>query len=450
MRRGAAILALAVLVSPAAAQQPAAPEGRCNLVLTGNTDSTHVTSVRLASGKYNNYLGGGVTGRCPEQQLTLVADSAEYFGDLQRWHLIGNVHYTEPRLTSDSKVATYYIVQDRLLAEGDVHATLPSGTTLVGPRVEYLRARARVRPAARMTATGRPTITVVPHDSSGKTSEPMKVIANRVVMVGDSLVYASGRVDITRTDVLAKGDSAALDSQTQFARLMRKPSISSRGSRHFTLYGTVIDLFGENRSVRRVLSKGAAKSVSEDATLTADTLDFRLDSGLLQRVYAWGRSRSRAVNPRYDIVADSMDVRMPAQRMREIHAVRQAFAKSLPDTVRLRTRERDWMRGDTIVARFDSARAVPADSAGQPELRALIALGHASSFYHLAAKDTSAVSPAINYVKGKAITVAFDAREVQRVTILDQAEGLYLEPGIEKEDSAKTTRKAPAARSSSP
>ena len=446
------LLALCSMVgAPAAAQQPAAPTGTCNLQLSGNTDSTHVTSVRLPSGRYNNYLGGGVTGRCPEQQLTLVADSAEYFGELQRWHLIGHVHYTEPRLTSDSQVATYFIVDDRLVAEGDVHATLPSGTTLVGPRVEYLRPKAGVRTVARMTATGRPTITIVTQDSTGKASEPMTVIANRVVMVGDSLVFASGRVDVTRTDLLAKGDSAALDSQTQFARLMRKPSISSRGSRHFTLYGTVIDLFGENRAIHRVLSRGAAKSVSEDATLSADTLDFRLDSGLLQRVYAWGRSRSHAVNPQYDIVSDSMDVRMPGQRMREIRAVRQAYARSVPDTARLHTRERDWMRGDTIFARFDSTGVAASDSARQPQMRQLVARGHASSYYHLAAKDTtSALGPAINYVKGKVITVAFDNRQVQHVTILEQAEGLYLEPGIAREDTAKVERRAPSARSSSP
>jgi lipopolysaccharide export system protein LptA len=401
--------------------------------------------VKLPSGQYNNFLGGGVTGRCPAQSLTLVADSAEYFGDLRVWHLGGNVHYNEPRIIMDSQVATYYLNEERLLSEGDVHALLPSGTTLVGPRVEYWRAIANTRPRARMVAPGRPTIQVITKDSTGKPSEPMQVVANTVTMDGDSLVYASGKVEITRSDVFATGDSAAMDSGRQFARLLLRPSITSRGKRPFTLYGTVIDLFGQNRALERVFSQGNAKSVSQDATLTADTLDFRMARGFLQRVFGWGASRSHAVNPQYDVVADSLDVMMPDQRLREVRAVRKAFAQSVPDSTRLHTTERDWLRGDTIVAHFDTTGV--GDTTKQPPIRQLVALGHASSFYHIATKDTTALGPAINYVKGRDITIAFVDKQVRRVTVLDQAAGLYLEPGVANDSTkqkARTTTTAPA------
>jgi len=445
-----AMLAFCALAAPLAAQQPtrppvtpppgtptavkplppgAAPSGQCDLIITPNSDSTHFTSAKLPSGEYNNFVGGGVTGHCPAQQITLVSDSAEWFGDLHMWHLIGHVHYVEPRLTIDSDVAPYYLADEHLLSEGNVHGLLPSGTTLVGPRVEYYRAVPKIRSVARMVAPGRPTINIVQTDSTGKPTEPTVVVANTVVMDGDSLVYASQNVVITRTDVVATGDTASMNSQSEFARLMRSPKIVSRGKKEFTLYGDVIDLFGKEHALERVLSKGKAKSVSDSATMTADTIDFRMSGGLLQRMYAWGKSRAHAVNPQYDVVADSIDLRMPGQRTREIRAVRKAYAQSMPDTAKLHTKEKDWMRGDTIIAYFDSTQA-RGDSTSRPQMRQLVSQGGAQSFYQLAAKDSGVVGPAINYVKGRDISIAFANRAVQTVDVTDKAQGVYLEPQV--------------------
>ena len=448
--------ALGLLLGSAAAraqQPPAGPSGRCDLVVTPRGDSTRVTSVKQPSGQYNSFVGGGVTGACPAQKLTLTADSAEYFGDLRRWHLVGNVHYAEPRLTLDSQVATYFMNEERLLAEGSVHTLLPSGTTLVGPRVEYFRAVPGFRAVGRMVAPGRPTITLIEHDSAGKPAPPMVLIGNTVVMDEDSLVYASGKVEMTREDVIANSDTAFLDGAHEFARLMRKPQIKSRGQRPFTLYGTIIDLFGGGRQLHRVLARGAGKAVSDDGTVTSDTLDFEMADGGLSRMFAWGPSRARAVNPQYDIISDSMDVRSPGQRLREIRAVRKAYAQSTPDTGHIRTKERDWMRGDTIIAYFDSLPRTKADSAKQPPMLELIALGRASSRYQIAAKDSTAIGPAINYVRGGSVAIAFLNRQVQTVTVTDSVAGVYVEPTPaikpKKTDSAAAAAKAgtkPAAK----
>ena len=426
-------------------QQPSAPSGRCQIEVQGR-DSTRVSTIKQPSGQFNTFIGGGFSGFCRAQNQTLVSDSAEYFGDTRVLHLVGNVHYTEPRLTLDSDVATYYMSEERVLAEGKVHTTSPNGTTLDGPRMDYYRAAPKIRPISRMIAPERPTINVAQKDSAGNTSEPMKVIANTVVMDGDSLVYASGAVEITRPDVIAKSDTAAMDSGRETARLMRSPTIQGRGDRPFTLSGMLIDLASTNRKLNRVLARGNAKSVSQDATLTADTLDFRLADGRLQRVFAWGKSRSRATNPTYDIVSDSMDVHMPEQRMREIRSIGQAFAQSMPDTAKVRTKERDWLRGDTIFAYFDSSAAARADTSKQPQLQSLVALGHASSFYQLAPQDTGATGPAINYVRGRNITVVFANRQAQTVKITDKAAGVYLEPAKPTVAAAEST----AARGPSP
>lgn len=226
---------------------------------------------------------------------------------------------------------------------------------------------------------------------------------------------------------------------------MKGPSITARGDRPFVLSGAVIDLYGRTRMLERVLSKGSARSVSRDATLTADTLDFRMTDGRLQRVYGWGGSRARAANPTYDIVADSLDVRMPEQRLREVHAVGDAFAQSVPDTTRLHTTEHDWLRGDTVYAYFDSTSRAANDSTSQPAIEELRAIGGARSYYQIAARDTAAIGPAINYVRGTRITVEFADRTVDSVTISGQAVGVYADPITPAADSAaRALQEAPA------
>lgn len=448
LRRSALLLQLlgaTALAATASAQQPQppAPSGQCQLQFETNPKA-RLNIVKLPSGEYNYYIGGGLTAHCPVQGMTLVADSGESFGDRHVVHLIGNVHYNEPRLKLDSRELTYFMSEERLVAVGNVHATLPSGTTMQGPRAEYFRAAPGIRDQARMVATSRPTITLIQKDSTGKPEPPATVVANTVTTVADSLVFASGRVVITRPDVIANGDSAMMDSGHEFARLMKRPVIHARGDRPFTLSGTVIDLFAHNRMLDRVLSKDSAKAVSQDATITSDTLDFHMANGRLQQAFAWGASRAHAVSPTYDIVADSLDVMMPDQRLREVHALRDALAESVPDTTHIHSTARDRLWGDTIFAYFDTTqRATPGDTTQRPRIERLIARGHARSFYQIASRDTSG-APAINYVRGRDITVAFAEHQVKTVTITDQAAGVYLEPAPAAPDTAAKSRTIPS------
>jgi lipopolysaccharide export system protein LptA len=429
----AAVAAAATPASRAAAQQP--PASRCILQFEPLRDAPpRTTLTRLPSGKYDVFQGGGVRYRCQDQPITLEADSAEYYGDRDVLYLIGSVHYVEPRATVDSRRMTYFKPEERILAEGDVHAVLQSGTTMNGPLADYFR-QTPARPRARLVATGRPRMSLAQRDSSGRAAEPVQLVADRVTLDGDSLVFAGGRVDVTRTDVQARGDSAYLDSGREFARLMRSPAIAGRGQRPFTLTGGTIDLFSRERQLQRVLSKGQARAVSEDMTLTSDTIDMRVTAGRLERAYAWGRQRAHVVSPDNDILADSLDVVMPAQHLREVRAVRKAFAQSRPDSTRIRTAERDWLRGDTIVARFDSVPS--ADTTTRPRVREVVAVGAASSYYHIPAQHSDPAHPSINYVKGRDITIAFRDQQVDTVKVTNQAAGVYLEPAT---DSTRTPR----------
>lgn len=396
--------------------------------------------IMVAPGIRNIYLSRTPTEqivlRCPDRGIRITADSLESYEGEGRVFFIGNVHYTEPRLEVDSDFLTYYQRDERVVANGDVHARLPNGSTLVGPVAEYLRATPSTRLVERMNASGRPTITLAQRDSAGQPQPPTTVVANTITTLGDSLVYAGGRVVVTREDVIARGDSMALDSEREFTRMMRGPSIEGRRERPFRLSGSVIELTGADRRLRRVLSMGEARAISEDMTLSSDTIDLRVDDDLLQRAISWGPSRARAFSATQELIADSIDVSMPGQRVQEVFAVRSAAAHGRPDSTRFHADTVDWMRGDTIIARFDTTIV---DTA---RLRELHAIGNARSYYHLAPADTSLNRPAINYVTGREITVDFQDQQVSRVTVVEQASGVYLEP-TPIAAATDTTRAAP-------
>ena len=415
--------ALAVGVRGSAGAQ--APGRRCELEVQPARDQTQIAVSTLPNGARQIYVGQGFVGVCAGQDIRLRADSAEYYEAQGVLYLIGNVHYTEPRAKVDSRRMTYFRNDERLIAEGDVVATLPSGTTMRGPQAEYFRAVANLRPNTRLVANGRPRFEIIETDSTGKRAPPVTLVANQVITEAESLFYASGKVEIDRTDVSARADSAFMDRGREFARLMRGPSIAGKGERPFTLKGGTIDLFSRQRQLERVLSMREANAISEDMDLKSDTIDMRLFDRMLERAFAWGKSRARVTSPTRDIVADSLDISMPRQRVREVRAIGGAFAQTDPDSTKVRSSERDWLRGDTITASFDSATA--ADTSRRPRIRALVANGGASSLYQIAAQSGPATPPSINYVRGRVINVGFRSEGVDRVTVVDSAAGLYLE-----------------------
>ena len=415
------VLLLAVSATTEAQEIPRS----CDLEFPTGT-STRANVVTDAAGKRITYLGGGIVARCIGQGNRLTADSAEQYESEGRLYLVGNVHYTEPRATVTSRTMTYYQGDDHLHAEGDVVAVQSNGSTLRGPTADYYRSTPQ-RPLTRMFAPGRPTVTLVQKDTSGRGRPPdtAHVVANTITMEGDSLVYASGRVEITRPDLLATGDSAFMDSGRDFARLMRQPSVQGKGTRAFTLTGGVIDVYSRNRQVERVVATPKGHALSKDLELVADSIDLRIQGNQLQRAFAWGVGRAHSISPDREIIADSIDAIMPGQRIREVRALRNAYAESNPDSGVVST-QRDWMSGDTLVAHFDSL--VAADTASKPRIREIVAEGNARSFYQMKNSKGLQTEPTVNYVRGRIIDIIFENAKVATVTVTDKATGVLIEP----------------------
>jgi hypothetical protein len=446
------VVASFVLVASAEAQN--IPRS-CDLDLQ-NTPGTAMTIREDPTGKRTTFLSRGVVAHCIGQGNTLTADSAEYYQAEGRLYLVGNVHYTEPRATVTSRTMTYYQTDNHLHAEGDVVTVMSNGNTMRGPLADYYRSMPQ-RPLARMIANGRPTVTIVQRDTTGRGRPPdtAHVVANQIVMEGDSLVYASGGVQITRPDLLATGDSVFMDSGKDFARLMRGPSVKGIGTHTFTLTGGIVDVYSKNRQVERVVATPNGHALSQDLELVADSIDLRVANNRLQRSIAWGKTRAHAVSPDREIVADSIDAIMPDQRVREVRALRKAYAESNPDSGVV-SRQRDWMSGDTIIARFDSIP--PTDTTSKPRVRQIVALGNAKSFYQMKNSKGPSNEPTVNYVLGRVIEINFEDRKVATVTVIDRATGVMIEPATQPAPakpatpatSPPTTTTPPKAKAATP
>ncbi len=424
MRRWLALVGF--LVPSLAGAQRAAQAKSCELVLT-NYDSTTTLAIKMPSGQYNSFYGRGVRGRCVNTDQKIAGDSLEAIGDTKSYTIIGNAHYTEARIAIDADRIYYFQLEERVVAEGNVVATTDKGTRMRGPRAEYYRAMPAVRPLQRLVATGRPVTRLSPGDAGSATTDTVDLVADQVTTVGDSLSYASGSVVITRPDLKAVADSAFMDSGREYARLIGRPRVDGQGESKFTLVGRVIDLWSKNRKLERVLSADSARATNDDVTLAADSIDLRLKDQQLERAFAWGRSRARAHTADRDIESDSIDVLMPGQLIRELRALRTAQATSRTDSTKFVSTENDWLKGDTIIATFDSTKTA-GDSASKPAIHQIYAGGSAASFYQVPSSQGATALPNINYVKGKAITVAFGAdHAVESVTVREQASGLYLE-----------------------
>ena len=406
----------------------AAKTKECAVVSTGVTVNGILTTHSDIHDKDTTYVGGGFDAKCADTDQRVRSDSAESYSDKKLLILIGHVHYTEERLKLDADRLTYFTGEERLLAEGNVVSVTNTGTRFTGPRAEYLRPAAGIRDKSHMLAEPRSNIWVSPKDQGNDSKDSVNIQADRIIMDNDSLIYARGVVVIERPDLLSTSDSAFVDKVKEFARLTMTPRVVGRGDRHFTLDGDIIDIYSKAHEVERVKSTGHANATSDDVTLKADTIDLRIAKQKLQEAFAWGRSRAHAKSKDQDITADSINVVMPDQTLRTMFALGNAIAESNPDSTKIKSKTLDFLRGETIIARFDSLTA--ADTVRQPSVKQIFARGskdaRAQSYYQVARNgEPRTDEPNINYALGDSITVTFRQRQVFEVRVRGHAEGFY-------------------------
>ncbi|MFI5235887.1 MAG: hypothetical protein ACHQXA_09265, partial [Gemmatimonadales bacterium] len=202
----------------------------------------------------------------------------------------------------------------------------------------------------------------------------------------------------------------------------------------FTLTGRKIDLRLTKSQLSGVRATGQSHAVNPDWDLVADTIDLALAHQQLAQTLAWGDSiRPHAIAPDREIKADSLAIDTPDQRLKEARAFGTAWVGSAPDTV---THERDQLWGDTVVAEFTSR-----DSAGKKlsSLQRVEARSHARS-YHVLSGNVECGRAAVSYVRGDRIVLRFRAgvsNDVERVEVHGKVDGVQIEPKCPPADSTR-------------
>lgn len=439
--------------APASKTPAKKPAKQCLLDFSDSPPETRFTAAKQPDSTSILWVGGGFAGHCVGETNRLKADSAEYFEANGFLNLIGNVTYEDKgefRVTANH--ATYFTKEGSLYADGNVQAVqLKTGSYFTGPNIEYYRVMPDVRTASRLYAPNSPLVTILQKDSTGKEAAPIKISATFMQDTNDSLLVAWSTVNLQRSEINGRSDSASFDKATGNARLIRAASIQSiSDAQPFTLAGDTIDMYTQDQVLNRVLAKHLARAKSGDVNMSAERLDMRIVDRQIDHAFAFGPGRAKAETKGQTLEADSLEIIIPNQLIRELRAFGLATAITKPDSLRIHSAENDVLRGDSVFAMFDSTRA-PGDTAAKPQIERVVAMGNASSKVQIASRQGPDFPPAINYIRGRHLVVSFDSGQVREVAVDSAAVGSYYEPVLDTlTDSTKRPRRKPPLLSARP
>lgn len=425
---GLAALAAVLLLRPGTvrAQTPAPPgmsDRDCFLLIEQGGDTARK---QASTDGVNYFAGGGVRLRCRGTSITMRSDSLASFA-AKVIKFIGHMRYRDSSITLDADSAIYYEDGKRWEARGNVKTrNLETGSTLDGPSVDYFRKLPGKRDTTEMYAVGRPTIHYAVKDSAGETQKPYVIVGDRVRMKGDDLIWAAGKATVDRSDFQARSDSMRLDTGAgQDGTLLGdQPTMKGMEKDTFDLQGTRIDFTLQDKRLREVTAKGDAHAVSTDRDMVADTIRLVVREKKLRRTLAWGKqTRPFAKSAEYAVRGDSLVFESPAEVLEESRAFGAAWVGAKPDSA---TSERDWIVGDTVVARFRQRD-------GKTVLATLDADGKAKAYYRGRGEGKDGKS--LSYTRGDFIRVTMKEtgdEAVDRVDVRGQVDGIQLDPAPAK------------------
>lgn len=375
--------------------------------------------IEIAPGQFHQFGAGGVFARCLGQPTTMQADSVAWFSEQDLMEFIGSVRFQDASVLLDAERARYYPGDERLEALGDVRLENRStGTVLAGPNLLYLRAVAGLRDTSELYAVDRPLVEYRP--TRDPEAVPYIIRGDHVRLRGESEAWAGGAVTIDREDFAASGDSAILKMDRGEGVLLGHAQAAGTDSAGYTILGNRVAFRLTDDELTWVQAQGDGRARSAEWRVAGDTIEFNLAQDMVQAGSVWGDStRSQAESKQYAMEADSLAIDSPDQVLTEVRSFGSARAVSLMDTL---TTEPDWMAGDTLVARFDDAPS------GRRIIVLLEARGHAQAFYNIYESPLRLGPPAINYSRGRRIAAHFREDVLERVDVLQGADGVYLEP----------------------
>jgi hypothetical protein len=430
-----ALAAVVVFAFPQAPQQVS-----CDWEVVGLNPDRSARILTLPEGGSRWDLGGGVEAICGSKWMR--ADSVSWYEDAGILYLFGDVQYRDEGRSMNSERATYYQVEDRVECEGNVRLTDEAGRSkLSADSLDYYPLNAN-RASERMVARSRPHLTFYADTVGSGAAAPFEVDADVLYIHGDSAVAGVGSVVATRGDLEAFSDSMDLDLATgELWLLGESPRVEAS---EMLLQGDSILILMIGNQVREIQSWPDASALSDNLALEAPSLRLFVDGEEIARAVASagdpartgavdlaGRAPwARSVSEEYSLVADSIDILRPGGRLEQVVAVGRARANTFHPSVAADSMlGDDWLEGDTITGYF-AALDTSLVRGQAPELERLAAASNARALYHIvdAGQQTGTDHPAVNYVIGNLVTLFLVNGEVQEAHVVGPSIGVYLEP----------------------
>ena len=337
----------ALVADSALLAQPRAD--RCVLQWEPLAPDTEGLSLREGGEAHITHVSGRMLWTCGT--ATMEADSAVKYDRTRRVDLIGNVAYRDTTRTLRSRFLTYFEIPDLVIATGDVELErIGDGSTLEGPRVEFVRAVSGVDELT--VATGRPHMRLYPEGEDR--ANPFEIDADRTVFAGEDEARAYGNVIIAREDLDAAADSAYLRRIDETGVLWGSPWVDAEGVR---LSGDTIRFASEADELRDVHALGNGHAIGESFEVRSERIDVELVDREVETVWAHGPGGSEAVSGAHHVYGDSLRFEMFAGSIDTLYAVGEAAAIQADGPVAVARLDDPAVEGEVA----DSA-AVPADS----------------------------------------------------------------------------------------
>ncbi len=310
------------LTGPLVAQEPEAGVGstldRCSLRWTPIEAATRSVTNRDVTGAHVTVLSGRYVWTCGT--ATMEADSAIKRDGPRQVELLGAVVYEDSIRTLKSERLLYFQLSDFIIAEEDVELVrLTDRSTLIGPRVEFLRAVSGVD--AFTTAPGRPTVTFYPTNT--ESPEPFTVESETAIFAGEDEARFYGDAIMSRSDLNARADSALLTRADGLGVLWGEPWIEAEGIR---LEGDSIRFVSQNEELEEIHAVGDGYAAGERFEVAAELIDIDLANREVEQVQAHGEGVSRALSGSHELWGDSIHFVMYGSRIDTAYAIGGAVA----------------------------------------------------------------------------------------------------------------------------
>jgi hypothetical protein len=463
---GGVLLAIVLAITEASAQRT------CDL-----SRSRQVTSTQGGGGRVS-YVSRPLF-ECTDGTL-IEADSSVTFEATSFSQLFGQVVFRDGQRELHSDRAQYFSSVGRLQAQGSVRLIgLDDGSLITGEDLVLLQEGDQRTEDDMTVRGGRPHARLSSgEDDTAQIDTPFEIDADLIHLVGDRLLEARGRVEITRDDLLSYGDSVAFQQDVGLLTLYRNARIISPDEES----GDTLDLRADTITMilpmdvmEELNAVGRAHLLTDAVDIRGPTIRLVFTDEVLNRIVAAtaalpnppegpsevseeapsggsGEEGPRAVAEEFILTGDSIDVRLPGGELetvfaigggRGVSAARDSInSDDTPELIR-----HDWIEGDTITATFVTnppssggvldALEDPSEAASERRLDRLVAQGEARSFYRTTSDsgtgtDTTSPTPdsgplELNYVLGDEIRLFMQDGEVDRMEV-DQASGAFFQP----------------------